>query len=214
MDAKLTRHREAFPKFDLIEAKAAMERMRAAVCVFDLGRRTIGQTFIAEIQDDSVILNYLFADKQFISEENRSVIKTREIKSKIAAFRRLFVCPLCDQSKQALYYKDTWACATCLRLHYRSQLIDKEVKLWEELDELRTQLRRGRPTGMHHKTFIKLKLRLSALEYRFEGRERKEAGSSHNVIVTSRWVPGAEIDLWSANYAVRGGNFVVRETWL
>lgn len=206
--AERTRQRESLPKFDLIAAKAAMDRIDAAVCVFELCGRMIGQAFILDVAVNFVVVNSLIINDDMWSEERQDKIETIVPKNHVDRCRRLFICPGCGANKWALYFNDGWSCAGCLHLTYRSQLVDKEVKLWEEREELRPRLKSGRPKGMHNRTYMELRQRLFALDNRLSGRFRKFASAPQDMVVHSRWVPGSEIDLWSMRYCVRQGMFV------
>jgi len=207
--AERARQRESFHKFDLIAANAAMERIDAAVCVFELRGGMIGQAFIPDISEKTVTINSLILNSDVSSRERQDTIETVSLNNQVDPYRRLFLCPECGSTKWALYYENGWSCAKCLDLVYRSQLVGKDVKLWEERKTLRKRLEGGRAKGMHNKTFIKLHERLSALDCQLRGRSENFASRSHDLIVQSRWVAGAEIDLWSTQYVVRNGEFVV-----
>jgi len=142
---KASRQRESYPRFDLIAAKAAMERVPAAVCVFEFRKRMIGQAFIVDVAEDGVAINSHILDDGMDSEERQDFIKTINTQTSLDKYRRLLVCPDCGEHKRYLYFIDGWSCADCLGLIYRTQLVDKEVKLFEEREVLRTQLRWGRP---------------------------------------------------------------------
>ena len=204
----MTRQREAFPKLDLVAFEAAFIHLRAPVCMFMLGNRMIGQLFISEVQKKSCIVNYLFAADHIRSGEFSEAIRTRDVPNQLDEWRRSFLCPGCGASKRDLYYVDSWSCASCHKLLYRSQLVDKEVKLWEERDQLHSMLRKGRPKGMHNGTYMSHRLRLAELERRLNGRPRKYASDEHDAIVTQTWVPASDSDLWSSTYTVRVGEFV------
>lgn len=202
--------KECFPRLDLVAAKSASEHLDAPVCVFDLSQQMVGQLFLADVQDDSIRINYLFAARHFQCVETEAVLRTITVTNPLDSLRRFLICPTCNEARRDLYYVQWWACARCHRLLYRSQLVDKDVRLWEERDRLGALLKRGRPKGMHNATYFKLRLRLAELEGRLHGRDRKVASDAHNAIVAERWVPAAEIDLWSARYRVLVGQFVRR----
>ena len=209
MDTNLTTQRESFPKLDLIAAKAAMDRLEVAVCVFEARKRMIGQAFIVDVHQNSILLNYVFTEEYSNYGESQIELTTINSSTIMDRNRRVFECPRCESKRWSLYYKNVWLCRDCLNLNYRSELVDKEVKLWEERDSLRQQLSRGRPKGMHNRTYMELRQRLFALDNRLSGRTQKFASSSQDMIVQSRWVSGSEVDLWSSRYSVREGDFVL-----
>lgn len=200
--------RESFPKFDIVAANHMMNRIPAAVCVFEIGPRMIGQLFLSDVLEESVVINYLFSAPHVHCLESVAVIATRTSSTPLDRGRRLAGCPLCKQFRWSLYYKGVWACADCLGLHYRRQLVAPEVVRWERYDELGKQLKYGRPKGMHNETYRELRQELIGLEMQLRDRPRKYASDTHDLIVTSRWVAGAEIEFWSSQYRVWNGDFV------
>jgi hypothetical protein len=46
---------EAYPCFDVVAAKAALDR-EPSVCVFKLGRLEVGQLVVAEVADSSLLI--------------------------------------------------------------------------------------------------------------------------------------------------------------
>lgn len=204
-----TKQRESYPKFDIVAANHAMNRLPAAVCVFDQGPRMVGQLFLAEFLEDSVVINYVFSAPHVHCLESVAVIDTKMSSTPLDRHRRLAGCPLCKQFRWSLYYKSVWACADCLGLHYRRQLVAPEVLRWERYDELGKQLKYGRPKGMHNETYRGLRQELIGLEMQLSDRPRRYASDTHDLIITSRWVPGAEIEFWSSQYRVRNGDFVL-----
>ena len=196
--------RESFPKFDLVEATPAMERRSDPLCIFEQGRRMMGQLFIRKILDTSIIVRYIFASEHVNCNETEVVLPT--VRQEV---HTIFKCPGCMFNRWSLYYRDQWKCADCHGLLYRSQLVDKEVQLWEERDRLSALLKAGRPKGMHNSTYAHHRLRLAELERLLRCRPRKYASDVHDLIVRERWVPGTDADLWFLNYTVRGG-FIVK----
>ena len=185
-----------------------MDRTPASVCVFEQGNQMIGQAFIVDVPEYGVVIDSLIIDDDMSSEGRQDYITTTNATTTFDNNRRLFNCPQCGAKKWSLYFKHGWSCAECLRLVYRSQLVDKEVKLWEEREALRAQLCRGRPKGMHNATYMKLRQRLFELDNGLRDRLRKFPSEAQDAIVRSRWISGSEIDLWSTRYVVRGGEFV------
>ena len=140
--------------------------------------------------------------------------KTKTINSPLDNFRRFLYCPGCDRLCSKVHLCNTWACAKCHGLHYRRQLIDKDVARWERRQELQELVGRGRPKGMHNPTYIALREELYRLQFKLRGRARKWASCEHDLIIQAQWMAGSGIDLWSSQYAVRGDDFVrVGETF-
>jgi protein-arginine kinase activator protein McsA len=200
--------RESFPKFDIIAARAAMDRTPASLCMFSLRERVIGQLFIYKMLENSIIVNYLFSDEHIGHAEKQDLFRTKVVDNSIIGQRRLLECPSCQQHYWALRYKDHWACADCLKLHYRSQLVDKAARLWERRDFLHARLRYGRPRGMHNRTHMKLREELLVLEATLKGKSRTFSSEAHDQIVSSTWVPAKSVDLWFPGFTVRAGQFV------
>lgn len=207
----MLRQQEAFPRLDLVSAQAAMDRLAAAVCVFSIGKQMVGQLFLPEILDEFVKVNFVFSARHVQCAETETILRTVDAPNPLDPCRRFFICGTCSRRRRDLFYVNSWACSDCHHLLYRSQLIDKEVKLWEERDALHARLKKGRPKSMHNSTYFKHRLRLTQLEGRLHGRARKYASDEQNLIMEHRWVPPAEIDFWSSRYWVSAGNFVRRD---
>jgi hypothetical protein len=185
-----------------------MERMSDAVCLFELQRKIVGQLFIPIVNENSIVVNYLFYTPNIKSDTDEVTLPINTVRTGFQAFRALAECPICFEFYCSLYFKDRWACGGCLGLHYRRQLIDKDVARWEKRDALHKQLQHGRPKGMHNATYSKLKEELSHCEGLLDGKRRKYASDAHDLIICARWVPATEVDLWSPYYTVRGGLIV------
>src|SRR6476646_10479691 len=130
------RHREVFPKLDLVAAKSALDNLTTPICVFHLGRRMVGQLIVPDFDEDSIVVNYLFAMSHVNKCESEERLPTSPSPTSLDCYRRVFLCRGCGQRRWSLYFKSSWACASCLKLLYRSQLLDKEVKLWAARDAL------------------------------------------------------------------------------
>ncbi len=200
--------RESYPKFDIIDAKAAIKRTPASVCLFSFRKQIIGQLFIYKIMPNSVVVNYCFAIPRFNFANSQALFRTVVVDNYVTGQRPLLQCPTCRRNCQSVYYNSNWACAHCLTLHYRSQLVDKTTLLWERRDAIHTHVRHGRPKGMHRQTFVKLKAELLALNAKLDGQSRSFVSEVHDQIVSSTWAPAASVDLWFPNFTVRGGHIV------
>lgn len=201
-------HREAFPRLDIIEAEKVHDRLSAPVCIFSQQSKVVGQLFIVDSERDAIIVNYLFASPYLECNEHQVALKTSSASSPLYKERRSLLCPLCEGRRRILYYRHLWACADCLKLFYRSQLLDKEVKLWARHDDLAERVGRGRPKGMHNSTYHELLRQLASLRVEVRNKTRKYASELHNTTVTSRWHEAAKVDFWSGQYTARGGSFV------
>lgn len=208
MATSRVRQRESFPKLNIVAMKSAMDHLEPAVCVFSVRGRQIGQLFGVNITDECIVVDYVFADEELNSLETEIKLNTSHAPCALDSMRRVFHCPVCQARCWNLYYDEQWACACCLMLNYRSQLVDKTALLHDTRDALRGRIGAGRPKGMHHKTFVKLHDELSKLNERLVGRPRRYASAEHNLIVREEWLPGGQVDLWSSRYQVRSGSIV------
>ncbi len=200
--------RESFPKFDIIEAKAATKRRPGSVCLFTLRDRMIGQLFIHKMLPNSLVVNYSFAYPHLDYINSEDLMRTVVVDNYVSRQRTLLVCQTCRRNCWSVYYKGHWACANCLKLYHRSQLIDKVALLWERRDLIHARVKHGRPKGMHRGTFVKLKDELRDLNLWLDGKHRTFTSEVHDQIVSSAWVSADNVDLWSPHFTVRGGQFV------
>lgn len=72
-----------------------------------------------------------------------------------------FICPHCGRRAATLYFaSETWACRTSLKLAYACQSEDTLDRLHRRKSKLESKLRRdgrGKPKGMHKKTYEQLR---------------------------------------------------------
>jgi hypothetical protein len=86
-----------------------------------------------------------------------------------------------------LFFDDEWACAPCLELQFRSQVVPSLSKKWEKADELEKIVGAGKPLGMHNKTYNVLLGKLQELREALYGKERIRASDKYSQIVKSIW---------------------------
>ncbi|MGZ2411013.1 ribosomal protein S27AE [Sphingomonas sp. F9_3S_D5_B_2] len=205
------RHREAYPRFNVVQAKAALERFDGdTVCVFSQSGRTIGHLIVSDVDIETNVLQIA----SFVTSPHlngTTALETLSMKmapSGVDAGRRSVICPQCSRSTFNLYYNNKWKCAICHKLAYRSQLITKDTQLMERRDALKAMVGRGRPMHMRNTVFQQLRIELRHANLRL-GRRFHQANEVHSIIATDEWVRAGDVsDLWIRGYAVSAGRVV------
>ena len=84
--------------------------------------------------------------------------------------------------------------------------------MWERRDELEARTKKGRPKGMHNRTYQELLDELSGLRELLNGQRRSHIADEHSVEMRSVWKPASEVrDLWVRGYKIDRGQ-IVRDT--
>jgi ribosomal protein S27AE len=191
-------HREAYPWFDIRQAKAAHDRWKSPVCVFSEGKGMIGQLLVsqADWHGNPLSIRYVFALKHVKLGQGDEYFSLNSAPSGIDPNRKSIQCPMCARSIFKIYFADRWACAECHGLIYRSQLIGKNMEKYERRAELLQLVGRGRPKHMRSETFVALRQELRDLG-EWLGRRVFVANQVHSLKIVPKWKPAAEVgDLW------------------
>ncbi|HET9460183.1 MAG TPA: hypothetical protein VFO51_09410 [Sphingomicrobium sp.] len=216
--AKYAKYVEAFPRFDLVHAlgKAGRER---PICLYVKESGTvIGEAFLVSVANDEVVLEYVFLGSRIRSGPGVARLKTVVAANGVDKGRRYFLCPLCMKRVGTLVFVRSWACRTCHCLVHRVQLVGAHVAGWEEMDELRARIARGRPLGMWQKTYARKRARdqrrLAELR-KICGRIRKFGSDEHRYRITPVWRAIDEIEeLAHPYYVIAEGKIVRRQDQL
>lgn len=179
------RHREAYPRFDVQAAsKACMDER--PVCIFmDNEGRIVGIAVVTGFEDPYLTVQITVAAAGARCE--RAVLfEVQHAPNAFDQSRYVVFCPKCRGRKYQIVYAGEWACADCHGLLYRRQIVDKRILQWERLSELEELLRRGRPHGMHHRTYRQLESEMNGLRRVLKGL-RLVASEKHGKVITSTW---------------------------
>jgi hypothetical protein len=180
------RYREAYPQFDIVQAQAAMRR-GLSICEFTdrwddpkgVARLTLG--------NNCCQLDYDFRLPHVGAGKGWQGFDLTHTVNGYVKDRALLICPKCETKKKIVFFKDTWACASCLQLSFRSQLIHPLSKKWEKFDELVGIVKNGKPHGMHNETYDKILVKLEKLEAKLYGKSRRYASDKYSEIVKCTW---------------------------
>ncbi len=184
------RYREAYPQFDIIQAMSALNRGHL-ICEFTDRWGDARGVARFDVCGNRCQLEF---DFHFPHTETRTgtgtgwmVFELTPISNGIAKNRVMLLCPACETKKRILFFKDTWSCASCLELSFRSQLIHPLTKKWEKVDQLATRLSRGKPHGIHNTTYAKHLLKLENLRQELYGKNRCYASDKYSAIIECNW---------------------------
>jgi len=204
------RHREAYPRFDTIQALKALDQ-GPSVCLFLNNGHILGQLIVADSNYSHVTIAYVLQSSYIRYRYDHEIFCTRFVNNTVQKGRVTIECPFCAEQKFSLYYKSDWACARCHGLLFRSQLVSKGALMWECFDQLQGLAKKWRPKGMHNRTYQALLDELSPLRKSLRNQRRCYAADDHSYEVQSVWKPVSELDdLWLRDYVIRNGDIVAR----
>ena len=148
---------EAYPRFDIVQAKARTEK-ELEICEFADDRGLVfGLARVAAANQTHVTLEYAvqlpFFSLTFSAVELELVVTPNGVDPN----RTVVLCPECRKRRSVLVLKGAWKCSQCHKLMNRSQCMTTNTRLFEKKNALQLKLRHGRPKGMHHLTFTALK---------------------------------------------------------
>ena len=103
-----------------------------------------------------------------------------------------FTCPGCKRSVRNLVFKNNWQCGRCQGLRNRSTYLKRDVRDAEHklarLDKLNGLIAQGRPPGMWHDTYRKLRDELTRLKTWSMSADFVTANRNRTVTVESEWM--------------------------
>lgn len=178
---------EAYPRLNIVQAKAALERELVA-CEFTNERRmTFGLARMGEGSATHFTLDYSI-HVPFLKGSISSIsLELVETPNGVDPNRTVVLCPQCCKNKIVLIFCNSWKCARCHGLVYRNQCIGHNTILFEKINALKAQLANGRPKGMHVRTYSKLRHDYNDLSKRLKGSNVHEANGDCSFILTSIW---------------------------
>jgi hypothetical protein len=158
------------------------------VCVFisEIGHEC-GVAFVSSAEDGRFVLDYSLGGPHWGFGDQGLELEYLSVPNAIDRDRIAVRCPGCERRAYILFFKGHWACPTCHKLVYRSQLVDRDTRLWEERDALRGRVGKHRPPGMHNATYAKLLERLRDLDKALRGKGFRYASQAHSYLVRSEW---------------------------
>ena len=185
------KYREAYPRLDVLQA-AASARQGCDLCVFGIGPGIMGALRFTPNQDwTEAGLTGELAGRHIDIWKGTTTIELIPSAGKFGTGARAANCPCCGKRVQVLVFTDRWGCPSCARLLYRRQVVDRTVLLFEDLNAF-SSLLKGRPKGMHQRTFRQAAQRIKALRAELKGRPYQVASVHHRDIVEARWLSEEE----------------------
>jgi hypothetical protein len=179
-------YQEAYPRFDIIRARAAISG-GAQICEFvDHIGRTVGHLRVIGDSETQLTLEYELTSP-FIRGCHETVILDLVPTPQQEPNRKSIVCPGCGKWKSTIIFAEDWRCRECHGLCYRSQLVDKYTLLLEKKNGLKEIIGKIRPKGMHRRTYARLRDEYAKLSRATKGKSYSGASRAHAYIVTSSW---------------------------
>lgn len=211
------RHLEGLFRINLIEAQAAHVREQTVCQFWDERGCVVGQCALPDLEDERVLLAYELCGQYRGTSRGEEWLPVVHAPNPLDPGRHYFLCPGCGRRSAVVAFKAGWKCPRCHQLRYRRQLISKEVAAAEAYLVLRAEIGRGRPAGMHNKTFWEKSQQMAQLEKRFAGRDLPKASLAHKRMITPEWVKPCDLrgGLWLQDYRNENGVLVrMPEGWL
>lgn len=183
---------------------------RAALCRFTAGRTHIGDLLVTRVTDERVLVVYkcLLADPAWTPTPDHFRLIRKP--NGVDRGRAYFACKGCKNAKATLFLRGTWMCASCHRLGYRQQKLDKLTVAWERRRSLEAQIAVGRPRYMRHRKYRALLSELEKLR-KMPPRSQAYPNTAHRQMVESRWLALNEAgDSIVGDYVFAGDRYVER----
>ena len=181
------RYLEAYPRLDMVRAKAATEK-ELEVCEFvDHIGRVHGLAQFGDMTDEHIVFEYEITLPYLPSVYSSIRLKKISSPNGVDENRIITQCPKCQKRKAVLVYFGSWACSYCHGLMYRSQTMTYHTRLFERKKHLLKIVEGGRAKGMHHVTFVKLRKELAALSKDLKGFIDHSPNDQQNLVIQPRW---------------------------
>ncbi len=180
------RYREAYPHLDIVEAKSALKRGHS-ICEFTEPWSEVRGWARCEIIHDRCQLWYDLDVRHVKQAKNSIIFELVPTSNGIVNCRMMLRCPECGRGKRSLFFKDKWACQSCLGLLFRSQVVSPIAVKFEKLKELNEKLEKGRPHGMHNKTYFDIVAKKTKLQQELYGIRPIVASDKFNYILSNNW---------------------------
>ena len=102
-------YREAYPRFDIVEAQAASNRAPSG-CLFRLKSWTLGHLILPDNTDTSVLIAYKIGGPYCGFETSELWIETREVRNPVHRNRRTMLCPQCSAKESTIFNNELRKC--------------------------------------------------------------------------------------------------------
>lgn len=182
------RYREAYPRFNLRQAIAALKG-GPALCEFIEPWDEIHGWARCEIAGDRCHLWYDLKVSQTDRARTRVILDLVPTSNGIVDCRMMIACPECGMSRQDLFFKDKWACHLCLGLRFRSQLLPAITNKWEKIRALNKAVERGRPHGTWNKSYDNIVKKRDNLTLELYGKTPQYGSEKFSYCLKSVWRP-------------------------
>ena len=185
-------YREAYPRLDIVQAGAALERNRP-VCEFTSHLGNPRGSLLVEVRDGNrmVVMYSLFAE---YIEPHAGAAFFNIVHTPLRANpnRHLLICPTCHRQLVTLFYTGKWACGDCHKLSFRSQHVSREVRTRENVfarwKQLQVRFQNGKPHRMRQVTADRMLRERDALTERLMSGPRLRASEHHQPLITADWI--------------------------
>jgi hypothetical protein len=180
-------YQDGYPRFDIVKAKAALER-ELTVCEFSNGRgMPFGVALMDGTPDTHFTLKYAIA-LPFLATRVSSVdLELAPVANNYDPYRVVVLCPGCSKRKIVLVFRNSWKCAACHGLLYRSQCMTTDTRHAEKRNAIKKQIKGGRPKGMQNRTYARLVAEYRKLTKTVGKGTPLVANDVSSFVVTTEW---------------------------
>lgn len=181
---------EAYPRFNIVKAKAALEK-DLVTCEFANDRgMTFGLARMGEGADTHFTLEYSICVPFLEARYSTVNLELAPSPNGVDPHHTFVICPGCFKRVSILVFYGLWKCANCHGLLHRSQCLSHDIRLFEKRNALKERLRFGRPKGMHHRKYATLRGDYAKLCKACSGSYLHVASDACSFILNTTWRSG------------------------
>ncbi len=181
---------EAYPRIDIVAAQKGW-RIKSPLCVWrNQNGHQIGAAVVDWPSVDRMVAEIRINDADIFQASDLAIDVSIVFQAAGRYSHRSYAsCPGCERISRDLIYKnDRWLCVKCQGLVNRTTIISQDIRRSERLRLLNAEIDAGRPSGMHHKTFLKKEVKRASLARMLGGRNMV-ASTSYCDVISCTWHP-------------------------
>lgn len=211
---RIPNYTAAFPQFNVTRAAAACSKQQEICAFVDETGRRCGEAFVTNADNSSVTLGFAVCGPYLRWQVGSCQLSLAKRPTAVHSAREFVLCPACSKPVRILYLVEGWRCRKCHGLHYLSQLRHPATKWRERLAALDDMgIRRGRPHGMHQRTYQRYVAERDRLAQRLSEARGPATSLRHMQTISSTWMAVADFgdELSHPDYRVDLSEVIRRE---
>lgn len=145
---------------------------------------------IKKAERPGIFLNYRVLKRSHLVPGSRKIVLPIKWDTSNVGHRRAwFTCPSCHLQVSKLYcVAHNWKCGACSNLVYTSQRMPRRTRDLTRYEKLRALVGKGRPQGMHQRTYDRHLEALNELEKKLQATGRQTPNLSVAKALSCRWI--------------------------